>query len=151
MDDDLIQQLERTLAADLPLSKAMQLSVVDWDGRILSMRMPLEPNKNHQYSAFGGSLYALCTIVGWGTLFLMLAQEKLQGSVVIRRGNIRYHRPVVSQQIVAQGLPIDPEQQAYFYELMRSKGRSKLDLSSQIVDDQGPLVTFKGSFVVLPE
>ena len=151
MDEDHIAQLEETLARDLPLSKAMELRVADWDGHNLAMQMPLEPNKNHQFSAFGGSLSALCTMVGWGTLFLMLAKEKLPGNIVIRRGNIRYHRPVVSPTIVARGIPVAADELAYFFELMRSKGRSKLDLASEIVDDEGALVSFKGSYVVLDE
>ena len=112
------------------------------------MKMPLEPNKNHQYSAFAGSLNALCTIVGWGTIFLLLEREGLAGNIVIRRGKIRYLRPVLSPEIVATGLPVDPGKLEYFFELMRSKGKSKLDVSSQIADSQGPYVTFEGSYVV---
>ena len=32
------------------------------------MRLPLGPNRNHQQTAFAGSLNALCTIAGWGTV-----------------------------------------------------------------------------------
>ncbi len=149
MDEDLLQNLEQTLARELPLSRAMEIEVVCWDRETLAMKMPLEPNKNHQYSAFAGSLNALCTVVGWGTIFLLLAREGLSGNVVIRRGKIRYHRPVISSEITARGLPVDAEQLDYFFELMRDKGKSKLDLATQIVDDEGILVSFQGSYVVL--
>lgn len=149
MDEDLLQDLEQTLARELPLSKAMEIKVVSWDRETLSMKMPLEPNKNHQYSAFAGSLNALCTVVGWGTIYLLLARAGLSGNVVIRRGKIRYHRPVVSPEIIARGLPVDAEQLEYFFELMRDKGKSKIDLASRIEDDEGILVSFEGSYVVL--
>ena len=112
------------------------------------MQMPLTPNRNHQYSAFAGSLNALCTIVGWGTVFLMLHHQSLAGNIVIRRSQIRYFRPVRSETIVAQGLPIDADAEQFFFELLRSKGRSKIDVSTQIADDEGPLVSFHGSYVV---
>lgn len=148
MDEDLLQLLESTLAREMPITSAMGLKVDSWDAERLAMRMPLEANKNHQYSAFAGSLNALCTVVGWGTLFLLLAREGMSGNIVIRRGKIRYLRPVVSPEIVARGLVIDPDQLSYFFELMRSKGKSKLDVSAEIVDDQGTLVSFQGSYVV---
>ena len=148
MDDDLLQLLEQTLAREIPMSEAMGFRVASWNEESLAVRMPLEPNKNHQYSAFAGSLNALCTIVGWGTLYLLLAREGLTGNIVIRRGKIRYLRPVLCPEIVAASLPIDPEKLQYFFELLRSKGQSKLDVSSQILDSQGALVKFEGSYVV---
>ena len=148
MDEQLLLKLQQTLDREIPLSKAIGLQVASWSDDRLSMRMPLEANKNHQYSAFAGSLNALCTVVGWGTIFLMLGREGLEGNIVIRRGKIRYLRPVVSSEIVARGLPVDPDELAYFFELIRSKGRSKLDVASEIADEQGPFVTFQGSYVV---
>lgn len=148
MDEQLLEQLEKTLAHEIPICRAMEFQVASWQNERLAMRMPLEPNKNHQFSAFAGSLNALCTIVGWGTIFLLLSREGLKGNIVIRRGKIRYLRPVVTNDIVARGLPIDADQLAYCFELMRSKGKSKLDVSAEITDDLGPLVTFQGSYVV---
>ena len=148
MDQPLLRQLEETLAREMPISGAMGFEVVSWRQERLAMQMPLEPNKNHQYSAFAGSLNALCTIVGWGTVFLLLGREDLSANIVIRRGKIRYLRPVITPQIVARSLPVDPQQIGFFFELLESKGKSKIEISSEIVDESGPLVSFKGSYVV---
>ena len=148
MLDAALADLEQTLKREMPICTAMAIRPVAWDGRQLAMQMPLEPNRNHQYSAFAGSLNALCTIVGWGTVFLLLHREGLAGNIVIRRGQIRYLRPVRSPEIVARGLPLDPTGASYFFELLRGKGRSKIDVSAEIVDDEGPLVSFSGSYVV---
>jgi len=159
MDEPLLDNLEQTLQREMPICTAMEISVTSWDrscqadgqlhdGGRLAMGMPLAPNRNHQDSAFAGSLNALCTIVGWGTMFLLLEQQNLAGNIVIRRGNIRYRRPVRAPQIVAWGLPLDREAVEYFYELLRSKGKSKLDVTVEIADTQGPLVSFQGSYVV---
>jgi thioesterase domain-containing protein len=148
MDKPLLEQLEQTLAHEIPICRAMNFEVVSWQEGRLTMRMPLEPNKNHQFSAFAGSLNALCTIVGWGTIFMLLGREGLSGNIVIRRGKIRYLRPVVTSDIVAQGLPIDAGELAHCFDLMRSKGRTKLEIASEIADESGPLVRFRGSYVV---
>jgi thioesterase domain-containing protein len=148
VDDDALSELERTLHREMPISVPMGMRTVSWQDRRLAMQMPLAPNRNHQYSAFAGSLNALCTVVGWGTVFLLVRNEGLAGNIVIRRGSIRYLRPVRSDVIVARGLPLDPDGEGFFFELLRSKGRSKIDVSAEIADDEGPLVSFTGSYVV---
>jgi thioesterase domain-containing protein len=141
-------ELQQTLAREMPICTAMGIRPVSWDGCRLAMEMPLAPNRNHQYSAFAGSLNALCTIVGWGTVFLLLHHEARDGNIVIRRSNIRYLRPVRHEAIVARGLPLDPTGLEFFYEFLRSKGNSKIDIAAEIADADGPLASFQGSYVV---
>jgi len=104
MDDLLLLSLGETLDREMPITRSMEVETVSWEGQRLSMKMPLGPNRNHQDSAFAGSLSTLCTVVGWGTLFMLLEQKGLPGNIVIRRGTIRYLRPVHSPEIVAAGL-----------------------------------------------
>jgi thioesterase domain-containing protein len=126
----------------------MGIRAISWDGRVLEMEMPLAPNRKHQHTAFAGSLNALCTVVGWGTVFLMLERQGLAGNVVIRRGSIRYLRPVHDERIVCRGRPVDAEAEEFFFELLRSKGQSKIDIETEIADANGALVSFSGSYVV---
>ena len=148
MHDAALAELEATLKREMPICTPMGMRPVRWDGQQLTVEMPLEPNRNHQYSAFAGSLNALCTVVGWGTVFLLLKSQGLAGNIVIRRSQVRYTRPVRDAMIVAEGLVIDGEQLRYFFELLREKGRSKLDVHAQIADADGAFVKFCGSYVV---
>jgi thioesterase domain-containing protein len=148
LTDDALKDLERTLHREMPISVAMGVRAVSWCDRRLAMQMPLAPNRNHQSTAFAGSLNALCTVVGWGTVYLLVKEVGLNGNIVIRRGNIRYLRPVRTPEIIAHGLPLDPAGEEFFFELLRSKGRSKIDVCAEIADAEGPLVSFSGSYVV---
>lgn len=148
MDNSHLELLQQTLRREMPITAAMGIEVVDWNDERLTVRMPLEPNRNHQYSAFAGSLNALCTIVGWGTIFMLLQRDSLEGNIVIRRGKIRYLRPVRTPEFLATALPLDPDATGYFFDLLRSKGRSKIDIAVEITDEQGPYVSFQGSYVV---
>ncbi len=148
MENPTLEVLQQTLHREMPITVPMGIEVVSWENEQLTVRMPLEPNRNLHYSAFAGSLNALCTIVGWGTVYMLLERESLAGNVVIRRGKIRYLRPVRAPEFLAVGLPIDPSESDYFFELLRSKGKSKIDLDVEIADEQGPYVRFQGSYVV---
>lgn len=148
MNHSLLEKLQQTLMREMPITIAMGIEARCWDGVRLAMQMPLEPNRNHQYSAFAGSLNALCTATGWGTVFLLLESQGMSGNIVIRRSSIRYHRPVRTPQFIATSLPIPPQALEYFYELQKFKGRTKVDVSAEIADEEGPYVTFTGSYVV---
>jgi thioesterase domain-containing protein len=148
MNELLLEKLQQTLNREMPISIAMGIKARSWDGVRLSMTMPLEPNRNHQYSAFAGSLNALCTATGWGTVFLLLESQGMSGNIVIRRSSIRYFRPVRTPMFIATGLPISGEALEYFYELQKFKGRTKVDVSVEISDEEGPYVAFTGSYVV---
>jgi thioesterase domain-containing protein len=152
-NQQLLVQLEQTLKTQMPISAAMQIAVANWDdplceGGRLTMSMPLAPNRNHQETAFAGSLNALCTVVGWGTMFLLMGERELDGNIVIHRSTIRYRRPVQRVKIVARALPLSTEAVDYFFELLDCKGTSKLEVSVDIADQKDKLVTFKGSYVV---
>ena len=114
------------------------------------MRMPLEPNRNHKKTAFAGSLNALCTITGWGTVVLLAQPHGPNGGIVIRRSSIRYLQPIESPTVQATCLPVADIDLNYFREMLSEKGQAKLDLRIEIAGEDGPTVVFNGSYVVMP-
>src|SRR5690606_6825838 len=68
--ESLAAALERELLAEIPLARAMQLSVAAYDGATLALAAPLAPNGNDKGCAFGGSLASLMTLAGWGLAHL---------------------------------------------------------------------------------
>ena len=69
--------LERYLHEHIPLSKAMQVSVVSVDTDGVTLRAPLAPNINHQDTVFGGSASAVAILAGWSLLHTRLAAAGL--------------------------------------------------------------------------
>ena len=114
----------------------------------LVMRLPLGPNRNHRQTAFAGSLNAVCTIAGWGSVYLLLKDVDRTGNVVIRRSTIRYQQPVDTPEIFAHCQAVTPESRKYFLEMLDEKRQAKLDLEVEIPSPGGPLVSFNGSYVV---
>jgi thioesterase domain-containing protein len=144
-----LHELQALLEREIPMCVQMGIRVHCGGPEGLVMRLPLGPNRNHQQTAFAGSLNALCTIAGWGTVVLLLKELGRQGSVVIRRSTIRYQEPVATAEIFARCHPIKPEARQYFLEMLDEKKQTKLDLVVEIAGPTGPLVSFTGSYVVL--
>jgi thioesterase domain-containing protein len=145
-----LAELQATLEREIPMCGLMGIRVHDGGPEGLVMRMPLDPNRNHQQTAFAGSLNALCTITGWGSIYLLLRELKRAGSIVIRRGAIRYQEPVTTPEILARCLPVSHEARQYFLDMLDDKGQAKLDLTVEVAGTDGPAVSFHGSYVVLP-
>jgi thioesterase domain-containing protein len=146
----LLGELQATLEREIPMSAQMGIRVHSGGPEGLVMRLPLGPNRNHQQTAFAGSLNALCTIAGWGTVYLLLRELGRKGSIVAHRSTIRYHEPVSSPEIYARCQPLTAEARQHFLDMLDDKGQAKLDIGVKIAGESGPAVSFSGSFVVLP-
>jgi thioesterase domain-containing protein len=146
----LLDELQVTLDREIPMCTQMGIRVHHGGPSGLVMRLPLAPNRNHQQTAFAGSLNALCTIAGWGSMYLLLRELGRGGSIVIRRSTIKYQEPVASSDIFARCLPVADSAKQYFLEMLDDKGQAKLDLVVEVAGAAGAAVTFAGSYVVLP-
>lgn len=149
MPEGILQTLQEIIEREIPMCAEMGMQLVSYDAGGLSIRAPLDPNRNHQFSAFAGSLNALCTMTGWATVYLLMRRYELHGNIVIRRSGIKYLRPVVADQIVARCDPPGEQEKEHFLEMLREKGQSKLDLDAEILRDGEKAVSFHGSYVVL--
>jgi thioesterase domain-containing protein len=147
----LLAELQDKLQREIPMCGQMGIRVHSNGSGGLVMRLPLDVNRNHQQTAFAGSLNALCTIAGWGSVYLLLRELDRGGNIVIRRSTIRYHEPVTSSEIYARCTPVAAEAREYFLEMLDDKGQAKLDLAVEIAGTDGPLVSFNGSYVVVQD
>jgi thioesterase domain-containing protein len=146
----LLGELQSTLEREIPMSAQMGIRVHDGGPDGLVMRMPLNPNRNHQQTAFAGSLSALCTIAGWGYVFLLLRELDRRGNIVIHRGTIKYLEPVTASEIYAVCRSASAAETQHFLEMLDDKGQTKLEVAVEVAGKDGPAVSFKGSYVVLP-
>jgi len=141
--------LEAILHHDIPLTRAMGLRVLQWEGHELRLNVPLEANVNHKSSMFGGSLYCASVLAGWGWLHLRLREAGIEdGHIVIHEGKIEYPLPVVDDAVAICSAPADDAWER-FETIYRRRGRSRLTLQSRILAADGrDAVRFTGQFVL---
>ncbi len=139
-------ELERVLHEEIPLSRAMGIHVAGYDGSKLRLAAPLAPNTNHKSTAFGGSLYSLAVLCGWGLLHLKLREAGLRKHIVIQESSIRYLLPV-DGEMMAECRP-DETAFARFLSTLKKHGRSRLALNVVIMQNGRPAVEFSGRYVV---
>lgn len=139
-------QLESMLHENIPLARAINVTVTGYDGHALQLEAPLAPNINHKETAFGGSLYAIAVLCGWGLLHLKLAEAGLQRHIVIQESNIRYLRPV-RDRLLAVCRAEQPAIEKLLHALHRH-GRARIALDAAVLADGSPAVEVSGRYVV---
>jgi len=138
--------LERTLHDEIPLSQAMGIRVAAYDGTSLKLTAPITPNINHKSTAFGGSLYSLAVLCGWGLVHLKLAEAKLHKHIVIQDADIRYLLPV-AQDMQAE-CRLDENILNKFLRTLKKHDRARLELAVIIKHQGQAAVEFSGRYVV---
>ncbi|MDZ7686597.1 MAG: YiiD C-terminal domain-containing protein [Gammaproteobacteria bacterium] len=80
------EKLEAAYHELIPISGYMGIRVKSWaDGRLV-LSVPLAPNINHQGSGFGGSLFSVAALAGWGILHYLARRWDTAHPIHLRLG-----------------------------------------------------------------
>jgi len=140
------QRIQELLHGKIPITRAMGVRVLEYDGRRLVLSAPLDANVNHLGTAFGGSLNALAVLSGYGLLWLELRDT--DSHIVIRESSISYVRPVRGP-LRAVCLRPEADALAQFKQTFHQKGKARIALSATIEDGGQAAVSFRGTFVAM--
>ncbi|SFW74146.1 MULTISPECIES: YiiD C-terminal domain-containing protein [Luteibacter] len=142
-----LADLERFILDGIPLARAMDLRIADFDGDRLTMTAPLSPNINDKGCAFGGSLASLMTLACWA---LVEARLRLRGDdcdVFVADSTVRYLAPVWddlrAEATLAPGADWQP-----FFATLDARGKARGDFACVVPGPDGkPLASLDARFV----
>lgn len=130
----------------IPLASAMQVEIRRLDTRGLQLAAPLNPNRNHIGTAFGGSLQGLATLAGWGVT-LVTAAEHGSTRVVIRESHMRFLAPVAGELLATAAWP-EPSEAAVFRQQLATAGRARLVVAVDLgAPGEDAAARFSGEFL----
>jgi len=142
------QFLENELLTTIPLTRAMQLRVIAFDGDSVELAAPLAPNVNDKGCAFGSSLGSLMTLAGWCLVSGRLERAGLEAEVYVADSLVHYLAP----------LRADLEAEAWleegdwdsFLAAFRERGKARCRIAACVrLPDGGEATRFSGRFVAL--
>lgn len=129
--DNAVIRLEQELLRDIPLARAMQLHIEQFDSEVLTLSVPLAPNINDKGCAFGGSLASLLTLTGWSLVVLKLRQVGIECDVFVQDSTIRYQAPVW-ENFCATAVLAEGENWGSFFTSLNLRKRGRLRLSCRV-------------------
>lgn len=142
---DSIKSLENVFHELIPISQHMGVKVVNYTGSELTLAAPLANNINHQLSAFGGSLFSIAALAGWGMMQLKLCEEHLDANTVVASGDVSFLLPVTGELCCTCSLPDD---WPLFLQKIHGKGKGSVNMVSAITTDDEAAMQFNGCYVV---
>ena len=142
-----LEELQKTLYTAIPVTKHMCFNVVGADEQVLVLNAPLEVNRNNLGTAFAGSLNTLAILAGWSTLWLILAEQHLEGDIVIQDSSCKYLLPV-RHDFTACCYKPEAETINKFACTLKQKGRARLEIKAEIYEGDAVAVVFQGRYVV---
>jgi len=144
-----IAELQSLILGEIPMARAMDLTLREYDGAQLTIAAPLVPNINDKGCAFGGSLVSLMTLAGWGVVVLKLKDLGRDCDVYVQDSTVRYLAPVWSD-IVAIAQLAEGETWDDFAQSLAQRGRARATVSCRVPLDEGrDACTMQARFVAI--
>lgn len=144
-----LAELQTLMVNEIPMARAMQLSLREYDADRLTISAPLAPNINDKGCAFGGSLVSLMTLAGWGVVVLKLKDLGRKCDVYVQDSAVRYLAPVWSD-IVAVAQLADGETWDAFAQSLAQRGRARATVQCQVpLETGGDACTMQARFVAI--
>ncbi len=143
---DAARFLEHELLTTIPLTRAMQLQVVRYDGIEVELAAPLAPNVNDKGCAFGGSMASLMTLASWGLARLVLREHGRSPDIFVQDSHIEYLAPVWNDlRIVARAL--EGHSLADFVAMFLARGKARVSMGAEVLVAGQPAARFSARFV----
>jgi thioesterase domain-containing protein len=143
--NDRLQTAERHFHQKIPITRAMGMRVVAHDESQFVIEAPVALNSNHLGTAFGGSINAAATLAAYGLLWLKLNEPAVH--VVVAESSIRFLRPV-RETIRAICRRPDRNEWTAFQTRFAEKGKARITLRVEVVEEGQAAAAFEGTFVV---
>lgn len=132
---------------EIPLARQIGVHVLAYDGRSLILSAPLAGNSNDKGTAFGGSLYSVAVLAGWGLLALELKSRTIDVEIVIHEGRVEYVVPVAGDFIARADAP-DTAVIERSLRMLQRYGKARIEVAVVVECEGVEAVRFNGSYVL---
>jgi thioesterase domain-containing protein len=143
-----LSEVTAYLHGEIPITRAMGIEVIAWDGTTVSLAAPLAPNQNHADTAFGGSIATLGILAGYSLLHVVFLERKLSTRILIQKSETEYMRPI-DEAMTATAAIASPVALEELLETMRRKRRARMEIESKVICRKMLAATHRGLFVAM--
>ncbi len=134
----------------IPLSRAMDVSVVNASADEVAFDAPLGPNINVHGTMFGGSAAVLGLLAAWSVLHLRLEAEGIANQLVIHRTEMEYLKPIAGTVRAVARLNGGADL-AGFLNTLERRGKARLKVAAELWFGGEIVARLIGEFVAVAE
>jgi len=144
---ELAQQVIQFMRDEIPMAKAMDLRLGDYENGILNVLAPLAPNVNDKGCAFGGSLVSVMTLTGFALVELALRQHGVACDLFVAESTVHYLAPLWKDFRSEAKLAAEADWATFFHTL-KTRSRARIGVVCMVPGIDGkPAATLSARFV----
>ena len=148
MNTLLINELQKKLHNEIPLTKIMNIQIQTYDEKELITTAPLDININDKGTAFGGSLSTMTIISSWSLCWLISKELGFDSkNIVVIKNENSYKKPV-TKDIVCYTQKPSQQEIATLKEKLQTKKSASIKINSIIIENNETCVEFQGYYVI---
>jgi thioesterase domain-containing protein len=141
-------ELEQYLHRHIPLSLAMQVTVLEVQPQHVILSAPLEPNINHRDTVFGGSATAVAVLAAWSLVHTRLVNAGVPSRLVVQRNAMTFAVPMTGAFTARSSLADDARWDKFIQTLAR-RTRARISVACELFCAGEEAGRFQGDFVAL--
>ena len=141
-------RLHTMLTREMPAAQWLGFTVEEVSATAVRLGASFDINRNHQGSAFAGSVNALATLAGWATVWLTLQEGGFEANAVLQDSEIRYLHPIMTDFSAICPFPSDAERAALLSAVTRHR-RGRIPVQVDVMAHDRTVARFHGRYVAL--
>jgi thioesterase domain-containing protein len=141
-------ELEKYLFDSVPIAQSLGIQVIEVELDRVSTSTPIQPNKNHLNTVFGGSSSMVCILTAWSLFQNRMISNHLDGQIMIRKQTVNYFKPITSDFVCDAYFNDDLDWDVFLSTFDRMH-KARLGITARIYQDEQLAVEFEGMFVLL--
>ncbi len=147
----MLKQLQDFLHKEIPLTKDMNLELLNFDGLSLKAKAPLEENINDKGSVFGGSSSALMIIVAWSLIKLNCQEADIQADIVIHKNETIWQKALYGDLFISASFQNNHDFKKIKV-LIDSKRHMRMTCLIELMDTEANIYsTMTAKYVIIPK
>lgn len=143
-----MKDLEKFIHQKIPLSKHMQIQLVELTEKEAKLFCPLSANHNHMNTAFGGSISAGLLLACYAWFFNVLKIQGIDSHVIVKECKTTYSHPIETDFIVSCRAPLKSEYEKLL-KILSKKDRAKIELVATAMMSEKICAQMKAEFVAI--
>lgn len=140
------QELQELWQYQIPISDKMGIKISQYTGYRFEVSALINANLNPSEFMFAGSIFTMATLAGWGFIWMLIKERKLEADIVLVDSHIRYVSPVKERPRAVVSI----ETLSGDFDRLAAGRKGRVIVEVNVYSGETLASTFTGTYILFP-
>ncbi|MEH6532192.1 MAG: bifunctional GNAT family N-acetyltransferase/hotdog fold thioesterase [Photobacterium frigidiphilum] len=140
------QELQELWQYQIPISDKMGIKISQYTGYRFEVSALINANLNPSEFMFAGSIFTMATLAGWGFIWMLIKERKLEADIVLVDSHIRYVSPVKERPRAV----VSVETLSGDFDRLATGRKGRVIVEVNVYSGETLASTFTGTYMLFP-